>query len=77
MKPSVDLAQIPLPDKPNPFWVSVFAMIVGELMFLATNSMPSIVFPVSALARYMTVGTKQHYAYAKTVLSYEIGQKKR
>ena len=77
MKPSVDLAQIPLPDKPNPFWVSVYTMIVGELMFLATNSMPSIVFHVSALARYMTVGTKQHYAHAKTVLRYAIGQKKR
>ena len=37
MKPSVDLAQIPLPEKPDYFWVSAFSMIVGELMFLATN----------------------------------------
>ena len=77
MKPSVYLAQIPLPEKPDYFWVSAFSMIVGELMFLATNSMPSISFHVSALARYMTVGTKEHFEHAKTVLRYAIGQKKR
>ena len=39
--------------------------------------MPSISFHVCALARYMTVGTKEHFEHAKTVLRYAIGQKTR
>ena len=50
MKPFVDLAQIPPSAKPDYFWLSAFSMIVGELMFLYTNSMPSISFHVSTLA---------------------------
>lgn len=44
-------------------------MIVGELMFLSSNSMPSFSCHVSALARYMTFGTTEHFEHAKTVLN--------
>ena len=52
-------------------------MIIGDMMFLATNAMPSISFHVSALARYMTVGTTEHFEPAKAVSLYALGQKKR
>ena len=49
MEPSVGL--IPLPAQTNQSRVSVFSMIFWDIMFLATNSMPSIAFAISALVQ--------------------------
>ena len=70
MKPTQDLAKLPLPARPDPHWVSQFCMLIGELMFLSTNSVPTISHAVHAHARYMTNATKAHLDSAKCILRY-------
>ena len=45
-------------------------MLIGELMYVAVNTVPTIAYAVSCLARYMTKTTPQHYEYACQVLRY-------
>ena len=63
------------PPKPVADTVRAYAMLVGELMYLAVNTVPSIAYVVSRLARYMTNATAAHYAHAKHVLRYLKGVK--
>jgi hypothetical protein len=56
LKTSVNLHEIAarLPFKPHPEIVSIYAQLIGELMFIAINTQPLIAQPVNALARFMT-----------------------
>jgi hypothetical protein len=77
MRPDVDLVNIPLPPSPDPDNVRAYAMLIGELMYVAVNTVPTIAYAVSCLARYMTKATPQHYEYARQVLRYLKGVKHR
>lgn len=75
MSPGTDLASLPLPDKPDPLVVTVYASLCGEMLYLAINTVPQIAHPLSCLTRYMTVATPAHLRYAKGVLRYLAGIK--
>jgi len=45
-------------------------MLVSYLMYFAVNTVPTIAYAVSCLAKYMTMATPQHYVYARQVLRY-------
>jgi hypothetical protein len=68
MKPTDDLSAIPLPPKPDPVTVAAYSMLVGELRYVAVNTVPTIAYPVHDLARYMTKATPQHMSVAKQKL---------
>ncbi len=70
-----DLASIPLPDVPDKDIVAAYAQLVGELLYITINTVPEIMYALSALTRFMTSATTQHYGYAKQVLRYLKGVK--
>ena len=57
--------------------VSLYAKLIGELMFIAINTQPLIAQPVNALARFMTTANSELYVLAKGVLRYLKGVKSR
>ena len=57
-----------LPRTPHPEVVSLYAQLIGELMFIAINSQPLIAQPVNALVRFMTTANSELYVLAKGVL---------
>jgi hypothetical protein len=61
-----------VPDKDI---VAMYAKLVGELLYMCINTVPEIMYALSALTRYMTRSTSQHYGYAKQVLRYLKGVK--
>ena len=77
MQPNVDLSALPLPLMPDADTVRAYAMLVGELMYVAVNTVPSLAYAVSCIARYMTIATAAHYDHAKQVLLYLQGVKSR
>ena len=68
MRPDVDLANIPLPSPLDPDNVRAYAMLIGELLYVAVNTIPTIAYAVSCFAWYMTKATPQHYEYVRQVL---------
>ena len=56
LKTSVNLDEIAarLPRTPHPVVVSLYAQLIGELMFIAINTQPLIAQSVNALARFLT-----------------------
>jgi hypothetical protein len=72
MPVGADLASIPLPDVPDKDIVAAYAKLVGELLYISIsiNTVPEIMYALSALTRFMTRATSQHYGYAKQVLRY-------
>jgi hypothetical protein len=79
LKTSVNLDEIAarLPRTPHPEVVSLYAQLIGELMFIAINTQPFIAQPVNALARFMTTANSELYVLAKGVLRYLNGIKSR
>ena len=77
IKPSVDLAAIPIPDREDPLVTKAYQSICGEMLYVAINTMPIIIFVISALARYMSKPSKEHYQYAKGCLRFIVGNRKR
>ena len=79
IKTSVNLNEIAarLPSTPHPEVVSLYAQLIGELMFIAINTQPLIAQPVNALARFMTTANSELYVLAKGVLRYLKGVKSR
>lgn len=79
LKTSVNLDEIAarLPRTPHPEIVSLYAKLIGELMFVAINTQPLIAQPVNALARFMTTANSELYVLAKGVLRYLKGVKSR
>ena len=47
--------------------VSLYAKLIGELMFIAIITQPLIAQPVNALARFMTNANAELYVLAKGV----------
>lgn len=70
LKPGQDLAQLPLDATPDRKVIAQYSMLVGELMFLSTNTVPTISHVLHALARYMTNATRAHLEIAKQVLRF-------
>jgi hypothetical protein len=79
LKTSVNLDEIAarLPRTPHPEVASLYAKLIGELMFIAINTQPLIAQPVNALARFMTNANSELYVLAKGVLRYLKGVKSR
>jgi len=79
LKTSVNLDKIAahLPRTPHPEVVSLYAQLIGELMFIAINTQPLIAQPVNALARFMPTANSELYVLAKGVLRYLKGVKSR
>ncbi len=75
MAVGADLASIPLPDVPDKDIIAANAKLVGELLYITINTVPEIMYALSALTRFMTRDTSQHYCYAKQVLRYLKGVK--
>jgi hypothetical protein len=67
---SVDLDSLPIPDTPDKVVVHLYASLVGELLYIAINTVPQIIYHLHALSRYMTRATEAHLQYAKGVLRY-------
>ncbi len=66
-----------LPRTPHREVVSLYAQLIGELMFIAINTQPLIAQPVNARARFMTTANSELYVLAKGVLLYLKGVKSR
>jgi hypothetical protein len=79
LKTSVNLEEIAarLPLTPHPKVLSLYAQLIGELMFIAINTQPLIAQLVNALARFMTTANSELYVLAKGVLRYLKGVKSR
>ncbi len=75
MAVDADLASLPLPDVSDKDIVAVYAKLVGKLLYICINTVPEIMYALSALTRYMTRATSQHYGYDKQVLCYLKGVK--
>jgi hypothetical protein len=56
MAVGTDLASIPLPDVPDKDIVAAYAKLVGELLYISINTVPEIMYALSALTRFMTRG---------------------
>ena len=54
-----------------------FAAPIGELLYIAINTVPQLRYSMICFIRYMSNGTPAHLTYAKVVLRYVIGVKKR
>ena len=50
-----------------------YAALIGELFYMAINTVPQLRYSMSILTRYMSKATPVHLAYAKVVLMYLIG----
>ena len=70
LSPSSDLESLPIPDKPDEVVVKLYASLVGELLYIAINTVPQISYIMSCLTRYMTRATEAHFTYAKGTLRY-------
>jgi hypothetical protein len=75
MTVGAELASIPLPDVPDKDIVATYAKLVGELLYISTNTVPEIMYALSALIRFMTRTTSQHYGYPEQVFRYLKGVK--
>jgi hypothetical protein len=70
MAVDADLASLPLSDVPDKDIVTTYDKLVGELLYISINTVPEIMYALSALTRFMTRATSQHYGYVKQVLHY-------
>jgi len=77
VNPGSDLDTLPTPDVPEKIVVHAYAALIGELLYIAINTVPQLSYSMSCVARYMSKATPPHLAYAKTVLPYLIGVKGR
>ena len=57
--------------------VRAYAALIGELLYIAINTVPQLSYSRTSLTLYMSKATPAHLTYAKVVLCYLIGIKKR
>ena len=79
MEPNVDMsdeALFPVCTDPESPMLKLYQSLTGELLFVACNSVPEIMYVVHQLGmgRYMTKATKSHFEVAKHVLRYLKGK---
>jgi hypothetical protein len=77
MNPGSDLDSLPILDIPDKLVVHAYAALIGELLYIAINTVPQLSYSMSCLTRYMSKATPAHLTYAKVVLRYLIGIKGR
>ena len=70
---SSDLDSLPILDTPDKIVVRAFAALIGELLYIAINTVPQLSYSMSCLTRYMSKATPVHLTYDKVVLRYFIG----
>ena len=75
--PSAVLDSLPIPDQPDGKVVAMYSSLIGELLYIAINTVPQICYVMGALTRYMTRATVSHLNYAKHTLRYLKGVKSR
>jgi len=73
MNPGSDLELLPILDTPDKIVVRAFAALIGELLYIAINTVPQLSYSMSCLTRYMSKATPVHLTYDKVVLRYFIG----
>ena len=57
--------------------VRAYAALIGELLYIAINTVPQLSYFMTGLTLYMSKATPAHLTYAKVVLRYLIAIKKR
>jgi len=57
--------------------VRAYTALIGELLYIAINTVPQLSYSMSSFTLYMSKATPAHITYAKVVLHYLIGIKKR
>jgi len=77
MNPGSDLESLLILDTPDKIVVCAYAALIGELLYIAINTVPQLSYSMSTLTRYMSKATPAYLTYAKVVLRYLIGIKKR
>ena len=77
MNPGSDLDSLPILDTPDKLVVHAYAAHIGELLYIANNTVPQLSYSMSCLTRYMSTATPTRFTYAKVVLRYLIGIKGR
>jgi len=77
MNPGSDLDSLLILDTPDKIVVLAYAALIGELLYIAINTVPQLSYSMSCLTRYMFKATQAHLTYDKVVLRYLIGIKKR
>ncbi len=75
MTVGTDLVSIPLPDVPDRDVVTAYTKLVGDLFYISINTVPEIMYALSAITHFMTRATSQNYGYVKQVLRYLKGVK--
>ena len=76
-KSRLRLESLPIFDTPDKIVVRAYAALIGELLYIAINTVPQLRYSMSSLTRYISKVTPAHLTYAKVVLRYLIGIKKR
>jgi len=77
MNPGSDLESIRIFNMPDKIVVRAHAALIGELLYIAINNVPQLRYSISSLTWYISKVTPAHLTYAKVVLRYLIGIKKR
>jgi len=77
MDPGCDLDSLPILDTPDKIVVHAYAALIGELLYIAINTVPQLRYSMSSLTRYMSKETPAHLTYAEVVLRHLIGIKKK
>ena len=77
MNPGSDLDSLPILDTPDKIEVHAYAALIGELLYIAINTVPQLSYSMSSLSstQYMSKATQAHLTYAKVVLRNLIGIK--
>jgi len=57
--------------------VRAYAALIGELLYIAINTVPQLNYSMTILTLYMSKATPAYLTYAKVVLRYLVGIKKR
>ena len=78
MNPGSDLDSLSILDTPDQIVVHAYAALIGELLYIAINTVPQLSYSMSSLSstQYMSKATPAHLTYAKVVLRNLIGIKK-
>jgi len=77
MNPGSDHKSLPILDTPDKIVVRAYAALIGELVYITINIVAQLSYSMSNLTRYMSKATPAHLTYAKVVLRYLIGIKKK
>ena len=75
MNPGSDLDTLPTTDVLDKIVVHAYAAMIGELLYIAINTVPQLRYLMSSLTRYMSKATPAHLVYAKIVPDISLASK--